>query len=256
MENCFPSSMHDKLGYYVYRLIDPRDGSTFYVGKGKGNRVFQHVKGTLDQEAGGSDEQEDHVSAKIKTILQIKLDLGVEPIHVIHRHGLTEEEALHVEAALIDTYPGLSNIAGGHGSSQFGPANAMQLIRRYEAQQMSIKEDHLVMAINVARSSQDTGLYNAVRCAWRISVTRANKAKYVFAVLGGICKEVFEVTEPWLPATLENFPGLLNESVEGRYGFVGRVAEPAVRDLYVDKRLPEKLQRRKGMASPILYNYQ
>ncbi|MGK3600290.1 LEM-3-like GIY-YIG domain-containing protein, partial [Escherichia coli] len=27
----------EHLGWYVYRLIDPRDGSTFYVGKGKGN---------------------------------------------------------------------------------------------------------------------------------------------------------------------------------------------------------------------------
>ena len=34
-----------KMNYYVYRLIDPRNGETFYVGKGKGNRVFQHMKG-------------------------------------------------------------------------------------------------------------------------------------------------------------------------------------------------------------------
>jgi hypothetical protein len=29
--------------YYVYQLIDPRDGSVFYVGKGVGNRVNHHV---------------------------------------------------------------------------------------------------------------------------------------------------------------------------------------------------------------------
>ena len=33
-----------KRNYYVYRLIDPRTYQTFYVGKGKGDRVFQHVK--------------------------------------------------------------------------------------------------------------------------------------------------------------------------------------------------------------------
>ncbi|MCR2307669.1 hypothetical protein NSX65_32680, partial [Salmonella enterica] len=38
----FPSGVIEHLGWYVYRLIDPRDGSTFYVGKGKGNRVFAH----------------------------------------------------------------------------------------------------------------------------------------------------------------------------------------------------------------------
>ncbi len=30
--------------FYVYELIDPRDGKPFYVGKGKGNRVDRHEK--------------------------------------------------------------------------------------------------------------------------------------------------------------------------------------------------------------------
>ena len=28
--------------FYVYNLIDPRDKSVFYVGKGKGNRMYKH----------------------------------------------------------------------------------------------------------------------------------------------------------------------------------------------------------------------
>ena len=39
----FTPDMHHKLGHYVYRLIDPRDGSTFYVGRGQVNRVFEHI---------------------------------------------------------------------------------------------------------------------------------------------------------------------------------------------------------------------
>lgn len=32
------------MEYYVYELIDPRNGKTFYVGKGKGNRIDAHEK--------------------------------------------------------------------------------------------------------------------------------------------------------------------------------------------------------------------
>jgi hypothetical protein len=36
----------EKLGYYVYPLRDPtRTGAIFYVGKGQGDRVYQHASG-------------------------------------------------------------------------------------------------------------------------------------------------------------------------------------------------------------------
>ncbi|MGI9440198.1 MAG: hypothetical protein ACR2OT_04365, partial [Parvibaculales bacterium] len=43
----FPPEVAKQLGYYVYRLIDPRNGETFYVGKGKNDRVFEHALGVL-----------------------------------------------------------------------------------------------------------------------------------------------------------------------------------------------------------------
>ena len=33
----------EKLWYYVYLLIDPRDYSIFYIGKGKWNRIHSHL---------------------------------------------------------------------------------------------------------------------------------------------------------------------------------------------------------------------
>ncbi|CDF99459.1 Putative uncharacterized protein [Avibacterium paragallinarum JF4211] len=41
----FSTGVIEKIGYYIYCLVDPRNQNIFYVGKGKGNRVFQHSKG-------------------------------------------------------------------------------------------------------------------------------------------------------------------------------------------------------------------
>ncbi len=38
-----PKNICDQLGAYVYALLDPRDRSIFYVGAGRGNRIFTLV---------------------------------------------------------------------------------------------------------------------------------------------------------------------------------------------------------------------
>ena len=40
----------EALAYYVYALVDPRDNRIFYIGKGEGNRVFQHAKDSLNED--------------------------------------------------------------------------------------------------------------------------------------------------------------------------------------------------------------
>ena len=113
----FTAEMHDKLGNYVYRLVDPRDGSTFYVGRGRRNRVFDHVKGAVRT---ANEKTENLRQETINTILSLDL----KPIHVIHRHGMSLREAQLAEAVLIDAYPGLTNIAAGEGSNHAYPVSA------------------------------------------------------------------------------------------------------------------------------------
>ncbi len=249
--NKFPTEIHADVGYYVYKLIDPRDGRTFYVGKGKGDRVFAHAEAALASDQ--KDELEDDYSLKIRTIRDL-LNAGLHPVYVIHRHGLDEQQALLAEAVLIDATPGLTNILGGHGSNFFGPCAPSELALRYRAEVMEIAPNHKIIGISVRRSAQDKqDFYHSVRHSWRISKARAERADFVFAVVGGICRAVF-VPNEWVEATTASFPDL-NQDIAGRWGFHGVQASREISALYVGKRLPPEMQRRKGMASPILYSY-
>jgi hypothetical protein len=117
----FSAQVIAQLGFYVYRLIDPRNGETFYVGKGRGNRVFSHANGDIEV---------DSLTEKTSRILEIKLT-GLEIAHVIHRHGMDEKTAFEVEAALIDAYAGLTNVMDGHGNNDYGAMHAIEIKRNY-----------------------------------------------------------------------------------------------------------------------------
>lgn len=239
----FSVAVSEELKSYVYRLIDPRNGETFYVGKGKGNRVFDHVE-CLDS------ANFDKMNDKLKTIQDIK-NAGLEVIHVIHRHGLSDEGARQVEAALIDAYPGTTNIAGGYGSADFGPMNAIEIINKYSAKEAVFKHNILMITINKSVSNgQD--IYVATQAAWKLNKLKAEKAEFVMAVKQGIIVEVFK-PHRWLEATQSNFPRL-EEDIENRFGFIGEFADESIKEMYRFKRIPEEF-RIKGAANPIKYNY-
>lgn len=118
----FSPHVIEEIGYYVYRLIDPRNGETFYIGKGTGNRLFAHIKGEAEA-------REDRLSQKLQRIREIRLD-GFEVGHIVHRHGLDEKTAYEVEAALIDAYPAVTNAVGGHYSDERGVMHATQIVQQ------------------------------------------------------------------------------------------------------------------------------
>ena len=48
MDLNFSREVREKLKHYVYRLEDPRDGKTFYVGKGQNDRIYHHLRPVVD----------------------------------------------------------------------------------------------------------------------------------------------------------------------------------------------------------------
>lgn len=88
------------MRFYVYELVDPRDGSVFYVGKGQGDRAAEHLRETMRAEIPSGAKQE-----RIAAIVA----LGLRPlIHIADRFD-DEHEALDAEADRIARY-GIENL--------------------------------------------------------------------------------------------------------------------------------------------------
>lgn len=90
------------MKFYVYTLTDPRTGRVFYVGKGQGERMYQHEK----------DARGGRVSRKCTLIREILADGYSLRYATVSRHR-EEGEAYKAEAALIEEI-GLANLTNIH----------------------------------------------------------------------------------------------------------------------------------------------
>jgi hypothetical protein len=162
---------------------------------------------------------------------------------------MDEDTAFEVEAALIDAYPGLTNIQGGTGGTDYGAMHAKEIIQRYTAEPAVFQHKALLISIN--RSAAESSLYEATRYAWKISKAKATQAEVILPTLQGLIVGAF-IADDWLEAIAASFPG--RADAPGRLGFVGREAPADIRALYVGKRVPD-IYRRQGAANPIKYSW-
>ena len=225
------------LKSYVYVYIDPRDGLLFYVGKGKGNRMFAHLDDLTE-------------SAKVRRIAAIRA-AGLEPRIDILRYGLTDAEAALVEAAAIDLVgrPPLTNVMAGFDGGSYGRISSREVITMFTAKAVVVREKALLFTINKRYRSDMNAeeLYEATRGFWWAGEDR-EEAELGLAVYQGIVREVYRI-ERWLPAC--SLPYSTRDDVEqyrgsGRWEFEGHVATD-VRDDYVDFSVG------KGGQNPVRY---
>lgn len=98
--------------YYVYVYIDPRNFEEFYYGKGRGSRKEAHLEDESD-------------TPKVRRIRDIH-SAGVKPIIRVIASGLSEHDALMIEATLLwklGKYT--TNLVAGHFTGNFRPHNTL-----------------------------------------------------------------------------------------------------------------------------------
>jgi len=230
----------EKLGYYVYLLIDPCNMKVFYIGKGKGSRIYNHLIA-----AEFSKIKDIKSSEKLTKINDLKKE-NKEVILDILRHGMDEKEALEVESASIDLLglPKVTNKIKGHSSGSTGRMNLKEIKIIYEAKKVEIKEPAVLVRINKLYTyrMKEGELYEATRQAWRVAPKKANKANLIFSVYRGIIRGIFQDCI---------WSEIKRGKDKGRYAFVGRNADKIYLDLYLDRSVNSYFKQ--GAVNPIRY---
>jgi uncharacterized protein len=232
----FSANVVKNLKSYVYAYVDPRTESAFYVGQGKGNRAFSHLKEIAD-------------TPKVQIIKELG-KLGIKPEIVVLRHGLDSEEAKLVESVCID-FMGLDNLSNavkGKHSRLFGRASIEEIVRRYDATPCQPTEP--CIAINVNQSYQprmtERELYECTRGIWPLAEKRS-LARYALAVFEEVILEVYRI-EGWFPAGKIYSERLFG--VSERYEFVGNI-DVELSSKYKGKSLPSMFSD--GKRFPVRY---
>ena len=208
------------LGYYVYGLVDPKNGEIFYVGKASGNdRAFDHLRG-LKQE-----------TAKQRRIAEIRAT-GAAPQVEVLRHGIeTEHSAFEVEASIIDALgvENLTNMVRGHGVER-GRFHATDAERRFGATPISVADvdsNCILFFIHNTYSPTFTELeiYDCTRGFWH-SVSKATRERQnmiALAVVESVVVRAYSIVA-WFAAgsTLSSRPFQYGNP-ERKYEFVGQL---------------------------------
>lgn len=200
--NKFDDLAAESINYYVYALRDPRNQQIFYVGKGKQNRWFDHIK--------EAEEKLEDPKLKLQRIREIKAaGLEVEPF--IIRSGIkSEAHAYDVEAAVIHAYRlleraggsipvDLTNIAEVHHPERgLASIDAMQSIfNAPEAPKIDFPVGIFKIGVLWYPDMTEEQVREATSGWWshRNVKNGKKKAEYAFGVSKGIIRGVYKIDE-------------------------------------------------------------
>ncbi|MGE5055002.1 MAG: GIY-YIG nuclease family protein [Acidobacteriota bacterium] len=176
--------MKDQSVFYVYALKDPRSSPAvpFYIGKGAGTRAWEHEL-RIDQSAKG--ERIRRIQAAGLDVLTVKL---VE--------GLTEGEALRIEAELISAFG--TEDGGGFLTNSVIPRGLVLtrsrkvIVPSGAVEKAQIALDHLKSAVFEITKANQGGVtnYEVAKCLGLQSDYGGGSKNYLsYSVLGILMRE-------------------------------------------------------------------
>lgn len=184
--NRFSPNTIQSIQYYVYGLRIPGEQRYFYIGKGRGNRVFAHAQQKIRH--GIQDPKFD--------VIQSIKHLGGPEIDII-RHGLTEDQALLVESALIDVMKvdQITNKVRGHDSEVYGLMSPKNVEAQYCGKPFNKKIKAVCFKINKhwRKNMPEDELYLVVSGNWRLNLNRARQAEVGIGVKDGVIRAIYDI---------------------------------------------------------------
>jgi len=182
--------------------------------------------------------------------------LGKAPVVDILKYDLTEDEALLVEQTAIDLLglESLTNAVRGFGARDSSRGRWEVIASMLDAKPARIKHPSILININrlYRHDLSPQELYDATRSAWKVGGKRT-RPEFAMAVYRGVIREVYRIAG-WVPGGSTMKTGELGERSRprpGRWEFVGRLAEPAVRRKYVGKSVVSEFKP--GAQNPVKY---
>lgn len=223
----FLPGVAEKLGWYVYALRDPLHGDVvFYVGKGKGDRAYQHAVHARVSAPG-----ESGANLKLDTIRAIHSAGASVGIEIVRHAILDEQTAFEVEAGVIDALriagvPLSNKVLGHRTGGRWRPL--AELVPELQAHPVKISDPVVLIRISKLYRASMTpdDLYEATRKWWRYSGQR--KPDWAFAVHDGIVRAVYKIEGDWVSPS----PDELTDRTKGRKKFSGR-RDPEMEDRYL-----------------------
>jgi hypothetical protein len=215
-----------KLGWYVYLMTDPGSGQPFYVGRGRGDRCFRHLRAARVGDGGepgkdpgdeapagdggsGEDPRADgheppaDVFPLLERIREVEARHGPVRLEIL-RHRLSADEARLVQAAVADTL-------GLHQELKLaGQRRAASELGASLAKRAKFKREHQVVLLRIGGRGADMR-YETVRHDWRIGrrwidPRGSRSPRWAVIVAGELIVAVYRI-ERWEPTPLPGPPG-------------------------------------------------